>query len=383
MDQDNQKMARIWFYYRNVRFSLPSSSSQESSGRKWTPKALKHWAVVLDYMSITNPSKINKRVLYEATDKEGILVARDFAHGEDEEEEWKQMSGFGKEDHGMVTINESRAKSYCEEFNQLKQKYVAVQVNCQKFVDSFLANVLIDGAISLPLTVKEAKSWFDSISSTSFNSLNNLGSGALIKNLIMKNIGDGGLNILAKEAIEQISLNGFGSISLLNQSPFREFMTKEGKQLVLSSLGEMTENMLNAGRGAFSWWNLLQIPVELIVGKLMSAKGFTDLEAYAGKKLASSMTAAGVGFMAGGPFGALGSVAMWIAMEVGACLVKCLLAKSFGEQFTNIFGESETLKLIRSIYRYFQMKWEGGMNASIDWMVDYIRANQNRQKQLA
>ena len=188
---------------------------------------------------------------------------------------------------------------------------------------------------------------------------------------------------MAKEAIEQISLNGFGSISLLNQSPFREFMTKEGKQLVLSSLGEMTENMLNAGRGAFSWWNLLQIPVELIVGKLMSAKGFTDLEAYAGKKLASSMTAAGVGFMAGGPFGALGSVAMWIAMEVGACLVKCLLAKSFGEQFTNIFGESETLKLIKSIYRYFQMKWEGGMNASIDWMVDYIRANQNRQKQLA
>ena len=42
------------------------------------------------------------------------------------------------------------------------------------------------------------------------------------------------------------------------ESPIKEYMAQEGKQLILTSFGEMTENMLNAGRGAFSWWNLLQ-----------------------------------------------------------------------------------------------------------------------------
>ena len=123
-----------------------------------------------------------------------------------------------------------------------------------------------------------------------------------------------------KEAIEQISINGFGKISVLAESPIKEYMAEEGKQLVLTALGEATENLLNFSRGAFTWWNLLQIPVEFIVGKLMKSKGFTDLEAYGGKKMASALTASGVGFVAGGPFGLLGSLAFWIATEIIAML---------------------------------------------------------------
>jgi hypothetical protein len=104
-------------------------------------------------------------------------------------------------------------------------------------------------------------------------------SGTLIKDLVIKSR-IGGQEWMFKEAIQQINLNGFGRISILSESPIKEYMAQEGKQLILTSFGEMTENMLNAGRGAFSWWNLLQIPVELIVGKLMRSNRFTDLQAY-------------------------------------------------------------------------------------------------------
>ena len=69
------------------------------------------------------------------------------------------------------------------------------------------------------------------------------------------------------------------------------------------------------------------------MGKLMRSNGFTDLQAYGGKKLASCLTAAGVGLLAG-PFGCLASVAFWIATEVVTTLFKCMLAKLFGEGFT-------------------------------------------------
>ena len=118
------------------------------------------------------------------------------------------------------------------------------------------------------------------------------------------------------------------------------------------------------------------------MGKLMRSNGFTDLQAYGGKKLASCLTAAGVGLLAG-PFGCLASVAFWIATEVVTTLFKCMLAKLFGEGFTTYFGESETLELIRSVYRYFEMKMKGGLNASLKWMLDFMESTQNGQKKLA
>ena len=79
---------------------------------------------------------------------------------------------------------------------------------------------------------------------------------------------------------------------------------------------------MNLARGAFSFWNLLQIPVELIIGKMMKSAGFTDLQSYAGKKLGSALTAAGVGFISTGPLGAGGALAFWFATEVITCILK-------------------------------------------------------------
>ena len=276
-----EKRGRIWFYCRDLDFtaSLSTSTSSQSSVTGG-PKALKHWAVILDDLDDDDPSEVSKRILYEANNVGGLLVARDEAHGNNEEKkDWKQKSGFIKEDHGMVTFNEAKAKSYCEDFNRLKIKYVATKDNCQRFVDEFIANLLPDAKISLPTTIKEVKPWLGSASSTLLNSLSNVGSGTLIKDLVIKSR-IGGQEWMFKEAIQQINLNGFGRISILSESPIKEYMAQEGKQLILTSFGEMTENMLNAGRGAFSWWNLLQIPVELIVGKLMRSNRFTDLQAY-------------------------------------------------------------------------------------------------------
>lgn len=187
-----------------------------------------------------------------------------------------------------------------------------------------------------------------------------------------------------QEAIKKINVQGgIGQIKLLAQGPIKDFMAKEGTQLMVTACGEMAENLLSACRGAFSWWNLLQIPVELIVGKLMKNDGYTDLQAYAGKKAASFATAAGVGLIFGGPFGCLASIGFWIAAEVVSTLIKCLLAKAFGERFTSTFGESQTIELIKSIYRYFEMKVKGACDASLQWMQAYIESTQNRQKKLA
>ena len=107
-----EKRGRIWFYCRDLDFtaSLSTSTSSQSSVTGG-PKALKHWAVILDDLDDDDPSEVSKRILYEANNVGGLLVARDEAHGNNEEKkDWKQKSGFIKEDHGMVTFNEAKAK---------------------------------------------------------------------------------------------------------------------------------------------------------------------------------------------------------------------------------------------------------------------------------
>ncbi len=283
----------------------------------------------------------------------------------------------------MKTRNGDRAKSYCESFNQLKVKYVATKKNCQRFVSEFIANLLPDSAIAnhLPIPIEETKTWLESSMSLCTNSLSNVASAAIVRELLPR-LGTGALDNIFSEAIKQINLNGFGIVSLLKEGPIKEWMVQKGKTLVLTSLQEGIENMLNASRGAFTWWNLLQIPVELIVGSLMRKTGFTDLQAYGGKKLASCLTAVGVGLISGGPWGCLASLAFWIASEIVATLIKLLLAKLIGKAFTEKFGESETWDLIKSVYKFFEVKTKSGLNAGLIWMEEYMMSTQCGQKKI-
>lgn len=170
---EGDKSARLWFYSRDLDFSASLSGYAKKGAKVGGPTALKHWAVVLDYMSTKNPDRVNKRILYEANNEKGLLVAGATQHAEDEEEEWEQRPGFQKKDLGMVTINENRAQSYCDEFNRRQIKYVATKDNCQRFVDEFLANLLPDSEICLPVNAEAATSWFSSMSSASLNSVSN------------------------------------------------------------------------------------------------------------------------------------------------------------------------------------------------------------------
>ena len=379
MAQTQQKRAKFWFYSRDIDLmsSSLSGSNKESAGKSLGFNCLRHWAGVLDYMR-KGTNTVNKRVLYEANNKDGLLVARDQFFGEEEEEEeWKAKPGFYREDHGEVYLNEAIAKKYCEDFNQRKIIYVATEDNCQMFLEDFASTVLTHSAIQLPIGISEAKPWFFSGSSTLSTSLINIGSTAIIKDFFFKQIiGEGLMAKMSKEFIKDISLNGFGKISILAESPFKEWMVEEGKQLMLTSLGELTENMLNASRGAFTWWNLLQIPVELIMGPLLKKFGATNLEAYGGKKLASFLTAAGVGIAAGGSYGLLGAVIFWIASEIIATMVKLLLRWAF----PSLVGQSETVELVKSIYRYFEIKISSGLDASIKWMRKYMDSTQTKKK---
>ena len=94
---------------------------------------------------------------------------------------------------------------------------------------------------------------------------------------------------------------------------------------------------------------------------------------------ASLLTAVGVGSIAG-PCGILGSVMVWLATEALATFIKSMLGKIFGKSFTTKFGKSETLELVKSIYRYFEIKSSSGLTASLNGMWEYMKSTQKKDK---
>ena len=103
------------------------------------------------------------------------------------------------------------------------------------------------------------------------------------------------------------------------------------KPLIQNAVEDIKENWANSiSAGApFSWWNLIHIPVEILTKILLRKLGCSKLQAYAGSKVVSFLTAAGISFFTGGSLdGVLGSVAVWITGQVLA-IVKVALSKGF------------------------------------------------------
>ena len=71
----------------------------------------------------------------------------------------------------------------------------------------------------------------------------------------------------------------------------KKFMEDIGTNLVVSASGEIVENLMNACRGAVSWWQLIQIPVEILTKIFLQKVGCDKIQAYGGSKLASVVTA--------------------------------------------------------------------------------------------
>ena len=328
-----------------------SSPGVGSCGSPNIPNVLKHWAVVLEYMSVRTVGTVNKTILYDANEDRGFLIASATELGPDDLADWRENPGFVEHKHGLVTISEDRARAYCHEFNRKRVKYVATSDNCQKFVDQFIANLLAEEHIPLPFKVEAVKTCFVDSMSSSMKS----GSVRLAKWALPK------LASVLKEVAKNIKLEHFESI-------FGKELAVEAKEVILRCLNKGIKYIAKSLEGASSWWNLLQLPVELIVRELMRWDEFTELQVYAGGKLASCLTATGVGTVHGGPHGCVISVAFWLSAEVAATLIKVMLSKTFGTGFTSVFGESETVELIKSIYKYFDVKCKSGMDANLRWI---------------
>jgi hypothetical protein len=124
-------------------------------------------------------------------------------------------------------------------------------------------------------------------------------------------------------------------LSLVESAGIQKVMKETGKQLVMTSSGEAIEAALCMFKGAFSPWQLLQIPVELLTKFLINRLGFKSYTpeereafAYGLSKVASLSTAACVGLVAG-PFGVLGAIAFWFAAEVVSYSVRKVILSYF------------------------------------------------------
>ena len=95
-----------------------------------------------------------------------------------------------------------------------------------------------------------------------------------------------------------------------------DFIKENLNFFILNAQKEFVEAIINATRGAFTWWQLLQIPVELGVCLLMKLEWFQDTLgyhdsggklAYAASKIASVDVAGLVGLcVTGGGWGFFG-----------------------------------------------------------------------------
>lgn len=386
---NNFQRANIWLHTKPLggSQSVSTSSNPNSLGGSRSVSissdpSFQHWAVVAEYIVDEEVDAVER---YEAYAVDGYLVATNTMYGRRDTNKWlEEPKSPQKTFLGIYeSMNQGHAQAFCTEVTQRKKKYSAKEENCQKFVNEFMAGVMVGSNLAgnLPWKAEEVITLWGSVCSTSLNSVGMLNSAGILKDKILKKIvikGTG--DVVFKQTVEKASIQGIGQVSLLTESPLKEWVKETGKSLVLSASGEITENLLNACRGTFTWWNLLQIPVELITKSFMESKEFSKIEAYGGSKLASVLTAAGVGSVAGGPFGLRASVGFWIATEIAAYIFRDLMERAFGQGFTDIFGESKTAELAKMIYNWFKAKIYIGMEHGITFMKEYINTSQGQKK---
>ncbi len=363
--------ARIWLYMRNVG----TSTCPDGSSPGLAVKAFQHWALKVDYMSKRDRTKVNKSVLYEANEDNGLVVATFVMLGEDEEDDWKSSPGFFQDNLGHSCVNEEAAAAFCERFNKHCIKYAAAQNDCQGFVNEFLADVVTTGAFELPPTAKEAKrEMFKSTSNSSSNLLRNKGLEWLVKEA-MKHVGTGKYDHLARQVMQEASFESIGRVSLIAGKPVQNFMKKEGIQLCLTAYGEFVEKVFNVAKGSLTPWNILQIAADIIIVYLLRSAHFGELSAYVGGKMASCSTNAAVGALVVGAEAVAACIALWIASEIVATLMKCFAQVVFGKSFTDIFGESQNAKLVHHIFNLFVTLIKTGANFGLKAFMASISAS--------
>ena len=112
---------------------------------------------------------------------------------------------------------------------------------------------------------------------------------------------------------------------------------------------EVIENLAQAANGAFSPWQLIQIPVEIAVYGICKLFKKDEKFCYDMGKLASFITAAVAGGAVGGQAGFGGAVLFWVVGEFVAWVIRKLLDYFSSGRYSERFGDSQTEKLLKCL----------------------------------
>ena len=359
--------------------------------------SFKHWGLVLEIFNVEKGTTREK--LLEAGDCGGKLRAELPKDYEDYEEEWKQDPGFAEEEIPVkepVACTLEDINQFIEKFNATKREYSLIFANCQEFVRELLTYLRIENIWTLT-GIKSYAVKAATCSATSSVSLARPALESICKSMLTAGLGG---DALISQALKSISFVGSSGIDYLNGALqtqagklLAENAKEQGKQLILSASGELAERLMQGMQGSITWWQLLQIPVELGTKILLESEWFktvmkeelgfniTDDHAYLVSKMASLTTASVVGGVVTGGWGIIGAVVLWFAAEFVSFAMRLLagyvsswFTEDGSDYFEQYLGPSKTMTLITWILG------DDPQEEIFEYMKRYMLSTKNKNK---
>merc|ERR1712130_1096342 len=263
--------ARVWLYCPTLEIkNISSVNAEEVPLGVVSNRAYKHWALVLEYFKSGTLEPEMCEIWEGIRTNDGQLVAQNKPLALSK---WEEFKDEDKMEIEIINFDRDSAAAFCREFNNRNLNYVAFEENCQTFIEELVVEIGISSCLDLPTQAKENKSFWEGFSNAS---------SGLVTRVVAKS------PTFLDEALGYIQ----------SQVAGRPLET-----LIIVSSSEIKKKMMNALKAAGSWWQLLQIPVEILTKNMLEQVGYDDIEAYGGSKLASFITAAAVGniVVPGGP----------------------------------------------------------------------------------
>eukprot|EP00092_Neocalanus_flemingeri_P007874 GFUD01008500.1.p1 GENE.GFUD01008500.1~~GFUD01008500.1.p1 ORF type:complete len:382 (-),score=86.66 GFUD01008500.1:163-1308(-) len=369
---------------------LVEKNIENGSGSAWTSicevmgSPVKHWGVLL---KITDCDGDQMNKLVDAGDNQGKLWCR-MVDWVTVKPKWKDAAGYSEKPFPMestIPYEETELEEFLENFNSRKKDYRMIFNNCHEFVRELLNTLDLGYILSQMYSLKQMM-----VSTVKWSANSGVSASARpALQFIGTKILEAGGGALTAEAMKSISLIGGGSINFLKElvaTKTGAILKEEGKRLILSATGEMIERMINGMIGAFTWWQLLQIPVEIGTKLLLESKWFKDIsgveydpdEVYRITKYNSIITAATVGGVVAGPAGIGGAIAMWFAAEIVTFGLRVLcgwissfFTKDGSDYFDQWIGPSKTLSILKKIF--------GGSEDALNFMIKYMNTTQKKK----
>jgi len=335
---------------------------------------------------------VGQQLLEAGDNGEGKLQAKGPTDYKLKRKAWKRAPGFAESDVPVkepVPFKEGNIETFVQKFNANAGDYSLLMNNCQEFVRQLLTELKIEniwGLSGIKSNMMKVAAW----SAASSTSLSRTAFDTIGKEIVKIGRGPG-----SRKLLDKISLTSSQSISLLGEiakTAKGKAAAEAGKDLALNATGELIERMMQGMQGALTWWQLLQIPVEVGTKWMMESKWFKTLmkeelgwnvddnHSYAVSKAASLATATAVGGVVTGGAGIVGAVLFWFAAELVtfglrwlAGYVSSWFTKDGSDYFEQWLGPSQTMKLL---------KWVVGENpqtAILEYMKRYIMSTQTKK----